>query len=229
MSRELLVHASDVAAAQAELATFEGRVVHILTPNLIVISLPDGVEENVLSTMSPPANEQLDAQGGLLADLWLSRFGRVSRSSERLTRAATAQPLSWDTPGRTPPDHLPGRPSVVARDRAAGDVTRSTDTPTSLVLTDSVAVGVVMVSGPPGPPAWTSVHGALKYVSVAADGSVWGVNEDDEIYSWNGTSWTQLPGALKQISVGDANTIWGVNEDDEIYQFTGSGWTQLSG
>ena len=36
------------------------------------------------------------------------------------------------------------------------------------------------------------VTGVLKHVSVASDDTVWGVNEDDEIYRWNGSSWDQV-------------------------------------
>ena len=229
MFTELLVYTSDVDAVKAELSTVNGRVVHILTPHLLVISLPDGVEENALQTVSPPNPQELNERERMLAEVWSSRFGRVSRASDRIAMEAVAQPESWDTPGFTPPDHLPGRPGVPVFEGAADDVAFSTNTPTSVTLTGSVAVGVVMVSGPPVPPPWTSIHGALKYVSVSAGGIVWGVNAADEIFRWNGATWDRQPGALKQISVGDANTIWGVNRSNKIFRWNGSGWTQVAG
>ena len=51
--------------------------------------------------------------------------------------------------------------------------------------------------------------GALKHVSVAADGTVWGVNAADKIYRWTGSAWEQVAGALSQISAGSAAQVWG--------------------
>ena len=77
--------------------------------------------------------------------------------------------------------------------------------------------------------SWERIAGSLKYVSVGADGAVWGVNYEDEIYRWNGSGWDQIAGSLKQISVGNASNVWGVNSDDEIYRRSGNSWTQVSG
>ena len=76
---------------------------------------------------------------------------------------------------------------------------------------------------------WSKLNGALKHVSVAADGTVWGISANDSIYRRDGNSWTKIPGALKQISVGSANHVWGVNSSDYIYRWTGSGWQNISG
>ena len=78
---------------------------------------------------------------------------------------------------------------------------------------------------------WTIVPGALKHVSVAADGTVWGVNSADNIYRWlGGGDWVQIPGSLKQISVGSASQVWGVNSADNIYRWLGGGdWVQIPG
>jgi len=76
---------------------------------------------------------------------------------------------------------------------------------------------------------WTQKPGALKWVSVGQDGTVWGVNSSDNIYRWNGTTWQQIPGALKQISVGNATNVWGVNSSDNIYRWTGTTWQQVTG
>jgi hypothetical protein len=76
---------------------------------------------------------------------------------------------------------------------------------------------------------WERIAGALKYVSVASDGTVWGVNASDNIYRRTGNTWTQVPGALKQLSVGNASTIWGVNASDNIFRWNGNGWTRVAG
>lgn len=50
--------------------------------------------------------------------------------------------------------------------------------------------------------SWTQVSGALKHVSVANDGTVWGVNDDDEIYRCNGSAWDQVPGLVEADLLG---------------------------
>jgi Tectonin domain len=76
---------------------------------------------------------------------------------------------------------------------------------------------------------WQKIGGSLKHVSVAADGTVWGVNANDNIFRRDGDTWTRISGALKQVSVGAASSVWGVNADDKIFQFNGGGWTQVAG
>jgi hypothetical protein len=87
------------------------------------------------------------------------------------------------------------------------------------------------VAGVPPLSLWKQVAGALKHVSAAADGSVWGVNSDDKIFRRNSAAgvWEQVRGELKQISVGNSGNIWGVNSDDEIFQWNGDGWNQIAG
>jgi hypothetical protein len=67
---------------------------------------------------------------------------------------------------------------------------------------------------------WDEVGGSLTHVSIAADGSVWGANAQDEIYVRTGTRWQRVPGALKQVSVGAADLVWGVNRHDRIFRRT---------
>ncbi len=76
---------------------------------------------------------------------------------------------------------------------------------------------------------WTMVPGALKHVSVGADGTVWGVNSADQIFRTTGGGWEHIPGALKQVSVGSASQVWGVNSADQIYRWTGGGWEHVPG
>ncbi len=216
---EVLIYAVDAGGVQEAVTAAGGRLVHALTAHLLVISVPDTVSISSIPGASEADPARLEGTERELAQAWLSKFGTTSRAVDRLAKPEE-QPIPWDTPGYLPPNYLPGR----AR-------TRSTNTPTSVVLTGSVAVGIVMVSGPPDSPPWTSVHGALKYVSAGMDGTVWGVNAGDKIYRFNAGNgnWDAIPGALKQISVGSAGNVWGVNADDKIYRWNGSSWTQVSG
>lgn len=76
---------------------------------------------------------------------------------------------------------------------------------------------------------WSNVPGYLEQVSIAADGSAWGVDGSDAIYRRDGSSWTSISGYLKQISVGSASKIWGVNSGDYIYRWNGNNWENIPG
>jgi hypothetical protein len=78
--------------------------------------------------------------------------------------------------------------------------------------------------------AWTHIPGpALKYVTVASDGTVWGVDTADDIYRRDGNAWTHIPGKLMQVSAGDATHVWGVNASHGIYRRNGNAWTHIPG
>lgn len=78
-------------------------------------------------------------------------------------------------------------------------------------------------------PTWRLVPGKLKQVAVNANGEVWGVNADDEIFRRNGDGWELMPGRLKHVSVGQDGAVWGVNAFDEIFRRDGDGWTLIPG
>jgi hypothetical protein len=81
--------------------------------------------------------------------------------------------------------------------------------------------------------AWINVPGALAQLSVGADGTCWGINAQQEIYSYDAktNSWANVPGALVQISVGNANNVWGVDAEQHVYRYDASipGWFQIPG
>lgn len=82
------------------------------------------------------------------------------------------------------------------------------------------------------PPSLTNVPGALKQVSVGADGTVWGVNAQQQIYSYHSDpGWTNIPGALTQIAVGSGTAIWGINAQQQIYRWdpVHSAWLNVPG
>ncbi|KAI8493884.1 hypothetical protein Bbelb_282310 [Branchiostoma belcheri] len=95
----------------------------------------------------------------------------------------------------------------------------------------------------PTDPAWRSVDGLLKFVSVGSRG-VWGVNRNDDIFYRSGTfenlassgsGWVKIEGKLKQISSG--HSVWGVNANDDIFirqgvtstNPTGTDWLHVGG
>lgn len=85
----------------------------------------------------------------------------------------------------------------------------------------------------------TQITGKLVQVSVASDGTVWGINTaGSNIFHYTGgnNAWTQIgAGGLAQISVGSASNIWGVNAAGLIYKYNGkqvndgTDWNQIPG
>ncbi|HLT84290.1 MAG TPA: tectonin domain-containing protein [Phototrophicaceae bacterium] len=222
MATEILLQTPDVERTREEAAAVGARVTHVLSERLVVISLPDDVAPSSLTGTSPPDVDGLDGVERRVAEAWLSRFSGRSATEHRLRLAAQRPAERWDAPGREPPDSIDDDDAEAP---TAGVL--STGTPTSLRLTGSVAVGIVMVSGPDE--AWMPVRGALKQVSVGSASQVWGVNAADKIYRWNGSSWTQVSGALKHVSVAADGTVWGVNAADRIYRRDGDRWTLVPG
>ncbi len=90
-------------------------------------------------------------------------------------------------------------------------------------------VTAAFVIGGGGPSSkWVKVRGSLKNLSVGSDGTVWGVNEGNEIWQGDGISWTKIDGGLSQISVGSAAHIWGVNEGGEVWYRAGNQWIKTT-
>ena len=80
---------------------------------------------------------------------------------------------------------------------------------------------------------FSPIAGSLTQVAVGADGSVWGINEFEQIYTWNSStsSWTNIPGSLAQIAVGSSGAVWGINYQQHIYEWDSahSQWRQVPG
>lgn len=72
-------------------------------------------------------------------------------------------------------------------------------------------------------------EGSLSRVAVAADGTVWGVDQNQAIYRRDGNTWTLIPGKLVDIAVGSRDLVWGVDKDDAIYRRDGTNWTTIPG
>ena len=227
MSTEVLVFTSDVPAARQSVAGVGGRVVHVLTPHLLVIALPGDVPIDQVRSVSARLPDTLDRRERRIADAWTIRLGPSSDPAARLAARAAAPMLPWTAVGKAPPhERLPDVDDVRFVPALFPPVLRR---PTSSFLQGSVAVGVVVVGGPPAPPFWMPVAGSLKYVSVASDGAIWGVNNLDQIFRRDAGRWTRVDGALKQISVGSQRAVWGVNAAGAIFHLVGSDWHRIGG
>ena len=78
--------------------------------------------------------------------------------------------------------------------------------------------------------SWQVVKGHLKHISVGADGTMWGVNANDEVWLYSGNhQWTRIPGNLKQIDVGTKQQVWGVDANNQVFRWNGSSWQHVPG
>lgn len=95
----------------------------------------------------------------------------------------------------------------------------------------ALATAVSQFVGPA--PALQQIGGTLTQVSVGADGSVWGINSGQQIYTYNSTTsaWTNLPGSLRVIAAGSANAVWGLNYTNQIYRWDAANmaWVNIPG
>ena len=65
------------------------------------------------------------------------------------------------------------------------------------------------------------IPGALSQIVVGANGDVWGLNSDNRVYGFNGStqSWTWIAGTLIEISAGADGDVWGLNAENQLYAF----------
>lgn len=70
---------------------------------------------------------------------------------------------------------------------------------------------------------------SLRQVSAAGNGVLYGLNDKDQIFVWEGAKWLRVEGELRQISAGSPTEVWGVNALNKVYRTTTSGWQQMPG
>jgi len=63
------------------------------------------------------------------------------------------------------------------------------------------------------------LDGGLEEVSVASDGTVYGTNAGDKVYSYDGTTFTHIGGDMEQVDVGSADLVYGVNPQNKAYKY----------
>lgn len=80
---------------------------------------------------------------------------------------------------------------------------------------------------------WQDASGtAAIRVAIGPKGVSYHVNQDNNIYKWNGgNSYTQLPGKALDIGVGADGSIWIAGTDQGIYRFidASNAWVQIDG
>jgi hypothetical protein len=78
-------------------------------------------------------------------------------------------------------------------------------------------------------PTWDHIAGSLKWISVAGDGSVFGVTMGNQVQKFEKVSFVDFQGKLAQISVGADSVMWGVDAGQLVYEWNGRGWTRMPG
>jgi Tectonin domain len=58
-------------------------------------------------------------------------------------------------------------------------------------------------------------------------GNIWGVNAQNQIFTWAGDGWRQVAGELKYVSASADGAVWGVNRKDEVFRWTGNAFTPV--
>ena len=88
--RATLLFTHDVSAARAEIDRAGGRLLHVLTPSVVVAELPEATPLSACTTVRPA---DLDPASARLADAWEASMGKRSPT----------EGLPWDAPGKEPP------------------------------------------------------------------------------------------------------------------------------
>jgi hypothetical protein len=74
--------------------------------------------------------------------------------------------------------------------------------------------------------------GGVRLSSNPTSNGLWIVQDDGDIYRWNGSVWVSKPGCASDIAVGPDNTVWSLGCNDisggnrRIYKWNGSAWVQ---
>ena len=76
---------------------------------------------------------------------------------------------------------------------------------------------------------WTKIPGGAMRVSVDPQGNAWVVNNNNNIFRYNGSSWVSMPGTATDIGVGSDGTAWVIGADTFIYRWEASGWVNKTG
>jgi len=81
--------------------------------------------------------------------------------------------------------------------------------------------------------SFQQVSGSLSQISVGADGTVWGLDSSQNIFTWDSgaSQFVQVPGQLVQIAVGNVNAVWGLNAQGLIFRWNSAKqtWTYIPG
>ncbi|HEX7152854.1 MAG TPA: hypothetical protein VF618_15300 [Thermoanaerobaculia bacterium] len=172
MSKTALLRTSQFESAAQELRARGARIAVTLPDGYVLARVPDSFEEAGLEAASVARDKD-------------DRIVRIFRESQAvLNSTPRGHGLRWDSPGFQSPLQISDPEEIRTLFRnAKGGVALSTGTPTSLVMTGRVAVGVVVVSGP------------------SSDGLTFSQGEIDNVYSQVLAGVDYLAGANPEVGL----------------------------
>lgn len=136
--QNVILYTQNMQEANQEIELLGGRITQQFTNIVFVAILPDSVATQSLTKSSTVAPSDLDEVSLLTVNAWINLQNKFESASPNPTDG-----LSWGTPGYDSP--LKIQENV---DPLSTPGLLSTGTPTSLYMVGSIAVGVIIVSGP---------------------------------------------------------------------------------
>ena len=80
-----------------------------------------------------------------------------------------------------------------------------------------------------GGSTWQQIAGNnFASISAGVDGSLWGVDKSQNIWSFDGSAWQSIPGKMQKVSVGSGSYIAGLDPTGKLFFFNGGGWQAVA-
>lgn len=70
--------------------------------------------------------------------------------------------------------------------------------------------------------------GTMRSISAAADGTLWGVDQANNVQAWNGSSWVQQSGTMQKVAVGSAQSIVGLDTNGKLFFMNDGAWSPIA-
>ena len=96
----------------------------------------------------------------------------------------------------------------------------------------TILVGLTIAHASPGQTtsSWIAFGNRnAQDIAVGANGVVWMIGTDNNIYRWDGTAFQQQPGGAWRIAVDPNGRAWVVNHGNQIWRWNGSSWDLMPG
>jgi hypothetical protein len=140
--KTVLLYTSTPKAALQEVTTAGGSILQMFTPRLMAVSLPEGINPGSFKYSTTKMEGKLKGAAKLAAEAWMS----FQDKNNKIAMAPDAtKGLSWDTEGYQPPREMRNGNSM---SMAVAMAPTPAAAPTSAFMIGSIAVGIVIVSGP---------------------------------------------------------------------------------
>lgn len=151
---EVVLYTRGMQNATDEIVSVGGRVTQQFGGKVVVADIPEGVDPKSFRYAKTTPPKGLDTMSKLLVDAWVA-----GRSQKAALAPDPQEGLGWDAAGYSEPVHFQSEPTPKSRSKRKkksaepseseeDKPAESTGTPTSRYMIGSIAVGIVMVSGP---------------------------------------------------------------------------------